>query len=60
MKINEETVIIYEVRDCDESVIEEFNTRKEANEYIDDRDDHGYDTTLWSVVPVPHYNLPTE
>lgn len=52
--MNKDIVIIYEVRDYNESVIAEFNTRKEANEYINDRDDHGYDTTLWSVVPEPY------
>lgn len=55
MYINEETIVIYHVREEDRE-ISEFNTREEANAFIKDRDEHGYNTTMWSVVPEPHYN----
>ena len=60
MIVNEYIAVTYEVRDEDESVIAEFDTRGEANEYINDRDEHGYDTILWSVVPTVRYNEPAE
>lgn len=55
MKISEDTIIIYEVVDSNNETIAEFDTRKEANKYIDDRDDHGFMTLLWSVIAIPHY-----
>lgn len=60
MIVNEYIAVTYEVRDEDESVIAEFDTRDEANGYIKDRDWHGYDTILWSVVPRVSYNEPAE
>ena len=55
MKINEDTVVIYHVYKGNQPIAE-FDTRKEANDFIDDRDEHGYDTIMWSVIPEPHYN----
>lgn len=60
MIVNEYIAVTYEVRDEDESVIAEFDTRDKANGYIKDRDWHGYDTILWSVVPTVKYNEPAE
>lgn len=56
MKIHENVTVVYSVIDENEIYRGEFETRKEANEFIDDRDDHGYDTILWKVLPEAHYN----
>lgn len=54
MRIDENTSVTYLVCDRGE-ILAEFETRQEANNYIDDRDDHGYNTVLWSVEPIVHY-----
>ena len=34
-----------------DSIVKNIPTRKEANEFVDIMDDHGYDTSLWTVEP---------
>lgn len=51
MRINENTTLEYLVKDNNGRPLAKFNTRKQANEFVYQRDEHGEDTTLWSVVP---------
>lgn len=34
----------------DDEVVGPFSTNEEAQEYIYDRDDHGYDTRTWTII----------
>ena len=54
MRVDENTIVIYYVYDG-EQTINEFNTREEAFDFINDRDDHGFDTILWSIIPEIHH-----
>lgn len=34
----------------DDETVGPFDSREEAQQYIYDRDDHGYDTRSWQIV----------
>lgn len=50
MRITIDSFVVYNVFDeYHDSIIKNIPTRKEANEFVDIMDDHGYDTSLWTV-----------
>lgn len=50
MKINDNTTLTYKVMEGNK-LIAEFDTRKEANDFIDGHTEHDKNTEMWSVVP---------
>lgn len=52
MRITIDSFVVYNVFDeYHDSIVKNIPTRKEANEFVDIMDDHGYDTSLWTVEP---------
>ena len=52
MRITIDSFVVYNVFDeYHNNIVKNIPTRKEANEFVDIMDDHGYDTSLWTVEP---------